>query len=88
VTEAECAYAIAVISEDRPDEIVVARKSSPLVIGLGKGEQFIASDVPAILEYTDRVIYLNDGEFARVTRGSVEVFDSALAPVSHTPHRI
>ena len=88
VTEAEGAYAIAVISEDRPDEIVVARKSSPLVIGLGKGEQFIASDVPAILEYTDRVIYLNDGEFARVTRGSVEVFDSALAPVSHTPHRI
>ncbi len=88
VAEAEGAYAIAVVSSDRPDEIVAARKASPLVIGLGKGEQFIASDVTAVIEYTDRVIYLDDGDLARVTRGAVEVFDRSLAPVARSPHRV
>ena len=88
VAEAEGAYAIAAISADSPGEIVVARKAGPLVIGLGEGEQFVASDVPAILEYTDRVVYLEDGDLARLTRNGIEIFDGALAPVSRTQHRV
>ncbi len=60
------AYAIVVISEDEPDKIVAARKSSPLVIGLGEKEFFVASDATPIVEHTKNVIYLNDGEIAVV----------------------
>jgi len=68
-------YAIAVITLHQPDTIFVARKDSPLVIGLGEGENFVASDVPAFLSYTNRVIFLNDFEIATVTPSQVSVFD-------------
>lgn len=58
------AYAIAVIDRKEPDRIVAARRSSPLVIGIGDGEYFLASDATPIVEYTDRVVYLNDDEIA------------------------
>ena len=58
------AYAIAVIDRREPGRIIAARQSSPLVIGIGDGEYFIASDATPIVEYTDRVVYLNDGEIA------------------------
>ncbi|MEJ2746250.1 MAG: isomerizing glutamine--fructose-6-phosphate transaminase, partial [bacterium] len=82
------AYAIAVIAEESPDEIVVARKASPLIVGLGEGENFIASDVPAILEYTDRVLYLNDDELARVTRDGVKIYDLDLNELKRQPSKI
>lgn len=63
------AYAIAVVDTQEPDTIVAARKSSPLVIGVGDGETFLASDATPIVEYTDKVVYLNDGEIAIITRG-------------------
>ncbi|MCX6339237.1 MAG: glutamine--fructose-6-phosphate transaminase (isomerizing) [Candidatus Aureabacteria bacterium] len=85
VSEAEGAYAIAVIAEANRDEIVVARKASPLVVGIGDGEHFIASDVPAILEYTKRVIYLEDDEVARVTRGSVDIYDLGMKKITRAP---
>ncbi|MCX6356263.1 MAG: glutamine--fructose-6-phosphate transaminase (isomerizing) [Candidatus Aureabacteria bacterium] len=85
VASAEGAYAIAVISDRTPDEIVVARKASPLVIGVGEGEGFIASDVPAILEYTNRVLYLNDNELARVTRDGIAIYDLSLKPLAREP---
>jgi len=88
VSDAEGAYAIAVISDRNPDEIVVARRSSPLVIGMGEGEYFVASDVPALLEYTNRVIYLNDNEIARLTREGMSVYDLAMRRVEHTPSTI
>lgn len=62
------AYAIAVVERGNQDEIIAARKSSPMVIGLGKGEFFIASDATPIVEYTDKVVYVNDGEIAVVNR--------------------
>ncbi len=62
------AYAIAVIDRENPDEIVVARKSSPLVVGIGDGEYFLASDATPIIEYTDKVIYLEDEEVAVIRR--------------------
>ena len=63
------AYAIAVIDTEDPDTIIGARKSSPLVIGIGNGETFLASDATPIIEYTDKVVYLNDDEIAIIRRG-------------------
>ncbi len=66
--EVEGAYGIAVISSDEPDKIIAARKGSPLIIGVGENEHFVASDAPAILEYTNNVIFLEDGDIAEVTQ--------------------
>ena len=63
------AYAIAVLEKDRPDEIIAARKSSPLVVGIGEDEFFLASDATPIVEYTDKVVYLDDEEIAVIHRG-------------------
>jgi glucosamine--fructose-6-phosphate aminotransferase (isomerizing) len=62
------AYAIVIMSQDEPDLLIAARKGSPLVIGVGKGEYFIASDATPIVEYTKNVIYLNDNEIAYIRR--------------------
>ncbi|NCD70295.1 glutamine--fructose-6-phosphate transaminase (isomerizing) [Mucilaginibacter agri] len=62
------AYAIVIMSEDEPDQLIAARKGSPMVIGVGKGEYFIASDATPIVEYTKNVIYLNDNEIAYIRR--------------------
>lgn len=64
------AYAIAVIDIENPDEIVAARKSSPLAIGIGEGEMFLGSDASPIIEFTNKVVYLNDDEIATVRRDS------------------
>ncbi len=63
------AYAIAVVDTTEPDTVVAARKSSPLVIGIGEDETFLASDATPIVEYTDKVVYLNDDEIAIIRRG-------------------
>lgn len=60
------AYAIAVVDREEPGRIVAARSSSPLVIGIGEGEYFLASDATPIVEYTDRVVYLDDGQIAEI----------------------
>ena len=65
-------YAIIVLAADK-SELVVAKKDSPLIIGLGDRENYIASDVPAILDYTDRVIYLEDGDIGVVTKNDVKI---------------
>ncbi|MCD7924220.1 MAG: glutamine--fructose-6-phosphate transaminase (isomerizing) [Bacteroides sp.] len=62
------AYAIAVLDKNNPDEIIAARKSSPLVVGIGQDEFFLASDATPIVEYTDKVVYLKDGEMALIRR--------------------
>lgn len=71
------AYALVVLCADHPDEIIVSRKDSPLVIGLGDNENFIASDVPAILAYTRQCIYLESGQIARIRANEVIVTDLA-----------
>jgi glucosamine--fructose-6-phosphate aminotransferase (isomerizing) len=71
----EGSYALGVISRDFPDEMIAVKKDSPLIIGLGENENFIASDIPAILEYTRKAYLLEDGEFAHITKDSVEIFD-------------
>ena len=70
------AYAIAVIDKNNPNQIIAARQSSPLVIGVGEDEYFLASDATPIIEYTNKVVYLNDGEIAIINRGEpLHVFD-------------
>ena len=65
------AYAIAVIDRNRPDEIVAARKSSPLVVGIGEGEYFLASDATPMVSYINKVVYLEDGEIAVLRAGEI-----------------
>jgi glucosamine--fructose-6-phosphate aminotransferase (isomerizing) len=73
--EVEGTYGIAVISSDDKDKIVAARKGSPLLIGLGENEYFVASDVSAILSHTRQVVYLDDGDLAVLTRDGYKVLD-------------
>ena len=79
---AQGTYGIAVVSRKNPDEIVVARSGSPLVIGIGNDETLIASDASALVGHTKRAIYLNDGEVARITKNSIEVKTLNAEPVS------
>lgn len=68
-------YAIVAVSQDEPEKIVGIRKESPLVIGVGDSENFLSSDITAFLKYTNRVIFLNDGELCVLTANSIQVFD-------------
>src|SRR5512135_1613915 len=81
-------YAIAVLSERAPRTIVAAKNASPLVVGYGEGESFLASDVPAILEHTRTVNYLEEGELAVLTPEGVAIEDAAGQPVTRPPRRI
>ena len=84
----EGSYAIGVIHKDHPNELICAREHSPLVIGIGNGENFIASDVSALLKYTKDVYYLEDGDIATLKIGSVEIFDRDKKTVSREKKHI
>ncbi|MGE5626894.1 MAG: glutamine--fructose-6-phosphate transaminase (isomerizing) [Solirubrobacterales bacterium] len=73
----EGSYALGVVSSKEPDKIVAVRKDSPLIVGLGKGENFIASDIPAVLNYTRDIYLLNDNEVVVLTEGGVTILDKA-----------
>ena len=76
--QVEGAYAIAVVDRDDPDTLIAARKASPLVIGIGEGETFIASDATPIVGYTDKVVYMNDNEVALIRQGGKVEIESLL----------
>lgn len=82
------AFAIAVVSADYPDELIVARQQAPLVIGFGQGEFFCASDTPAIVPYTRAVLPLENGELARLTNLGVEVYNFAGDRLKKTPRTL
>jgi len=82
------AYGIAVIYQGEPDKLVVARKGSPLVLGLGENENFIASDVSALLEHTKQIVYLDDGELAVVTSDNFTVKTIADKEIEKEIHEI
>jgi glucosamine--fructose-6-phosphate aminotransferase (isomerizing) len=75
VKELHGAYGLAVISSKQPDRLVAARSGSPLVIGLGLGENFLASDQLALRQVTDRFMYLEEGDIAEICRDSVQIWD-------------
>jgi glutamine---fructose-6-phosphate transaminase (isomerizing) len=79
------AYAIAVVSRGHPATVIGARNNVPLIVGLGNGEQFLASDVPAILKHTRRAVMLEDGEIVRLVPEEVTITTLAGAPVERAP---
>ena len=82
-------YAIAVMSETEPDLIVAAKQGgSPIILGIGEGETFLGSDIPALLPYTRRMAFLQDGDFATLTPREIHVFDVEGTPVSREPRII
>jgi len=86
--QVEGTYAIAVVAEKRPQEIVAAKNASPLVVGYGSGESFLASDVPAILEHTREVNYLEEGELAVLTADGILIQGRNGEPVSRKSRKI
>lgn len=82
LTELIGAYALGVIAVDNPDQLICARRGSPLLMGVGVGEHFIASDVSALLPVTNRVIYLEEGDVAQIERQSYRIFSASGAEVS------
>jgi len=81
-------FALVFISSDDPLKIVAVRNGPPLVVGLGDGEFFVASDVPAVLAHTRDVVYLDDRELAVVTPGGARFEDEGGQPIDKTPHRV
>ena len=86
VRELVGAYAIAVVSKREPGRLIAARMGCPLLVGLGEGENFVASDVSAIVQATRQVIFLEEGDTAEVTREGVRVFDANNAPIEREVH--
>lgn len=80
--ELKGAYAICVMHKDEPGKIVATRKNAPLLIGVGEGENFIASDIPAFIEYTKKAIYLDDGEIAVVEKDNIDFYNSNNEKIS------
>jgi len=78
----EGSYSLVMITSHEPDKIICTKKDNPLVIGLGKGENYIASDIPAIINYTRDTYIINDGEFAVVTKDTVNVTDREGNPIN------
>ena len=81
IPELHGAYGLAVISAAQPDRLLAARSGSPLVIGLGMGENFLASDQLALRQVTDRFVYLEEGDIAEIRRDSLQIWDAAGQPV-------
>ena len=84
----EGAYALVMVCADEPDKIVACRKDSPMVLGVGEGESFLASDVPALLAYTRRCMYIEKGELCVLTKAGITIKNHNLQPVEKEIHTI
>jgi glucosamine--fructose-6-phosphate aminotransferase (isomerizing) len=88
IEQLEGSFAIVVMCDLEPDKLLAAKSATPIVIGLGHGENLIASDIPALLDHTREVLFLEDGELAEVTRDHVTLSTFAGTPVARTPRRV
>ena len=77
----EGAYALGIVCADAPDRLIAARKDAPLLLGCGDGENFLASDVTALLRHTRDIVYMDDGELAVITAGGIRVYDERRRPI-------
>ena len=84
----EGAYALGIVCRDAPDRLIAVRKDAPLLLGYGEGENFIASDVTALLPYTRDVVYMDDGEMAVVTAGGIRIYNERRRPAEKEHHHI
>ena len=84
----EGAYAFGIVCADEPDRLYAARKDAPLLLGFGKGESFLASDVTALVQYTRDVAYMDDGEVAILARDGIQVYNAMEQPVEKEHHHI
>ena len=84
----EGAYALGIVCADAPDRLIAARKDAPLLLGYGDGENFIASDVTALLRHTRDIVYMDDGELAVATRGGIRIYDERRRPIEKEHHHI
>ena len=84
----EGAYAFGIVCADEPDRLYAARKDAPLLLGFGKGENFLASDVTALVQYTRDVVYMEDGEVAVLTRDGIQVYNAMEQPIEKEHHHI
>ena len=81
-------FALVALSERDPETLLTAKNATPIVIGLGEEESFVASDIPALLDYTRRVLFLDDGEMAEVSRQGVAISDFSGRPIEREPRHI
>ena len=88
IREIHGSYALVFLSQREPGRLIVAKNASPIVIGAGDGETFIASDIPALLEYTRDVAFLEDGEIAEVRADGFRILDAAARPLTRATRRI
>jgi glucosamine--fructose-6-phosphate aminotransferase (isomerizing) len=88
VQQLEGSFSIVVMHEDDPERLVAAKSATPIVVGLGDGENFVASDIPAMLDHTRRVLFLEDGEMAEITRTDVTVTTFDGTPVTREPKTV
>lgn len=88
LTEVEGAYAVAIICEQEPDKLIAAKLGSPLVVGQGEGEYFVASDIPAMLSHTREMVFLEDGELAVFTPSEMRLSEVSGTPVERAPKTI
>lgn len=84
----EGSYALGVICKNNPEELVAVRKSSPLILGLGENEYYIASDIPAILKYTREVVYLEDHDLVVINRSGVSIYDEQMNKVKREVNHV
>ena len=88
LAQVEGTYALGILCSDTPDRVIAARKDAPLLLGYGQGENFIASDVTALLRHTRDVVYMDDGELAIVTAEGVRIYDERRRPIDKEHHHI
>ena len=88
LSKVEGTYALGILCADTPDRIIAARKDAPLLLGFGQGENFLASDVTALLCHTRDVVYMDDGELAIITAGGVRIYDERRRPIEKEHHHI
>ena len=88
LAQVEGTYALGILCADTPDRVIAARKDAPLLLGYGQGENFIASDVTALLRHTRDVVYMDDGELAIVTAEGIRIYDERRRPIDKEHHHI